>query len=121
MIDRRLFVSWIRATWLGWLLGVPIIIMLALLGEVVGIGGSQVLVGAGMGAGVGFMQSRVIRSRFAKSASWVWSTIIGLGAPFLVTDVSKFAGWNLPYSLLALIAIGGLMVGVWQALILSSQ
>ena len=51
MIDRKLFVSWIRNTWFGWLLGIPIIITLALIGEAVHIGGAQVLVGAGMGIG----------------------------------------------------------------------
>lgn len=33
MLDRRLIVSWILNTCLGWLLGVPIIIALALVGE----------------------------------------------------------------------------------------
>ena len=35
---------WLRATWLGWILGVPLILVLALAGEAVGIGGAQVLV-----------------------------------------------------------------------------
>lgn len=121
MIDRKLFVLWLRATWFGWLLGVPIIIVLALVGEAIGIGGAQVLVGIGMGTGVGLMQGRVIRSILNRRVPWIWSTIIGLGAPFLLTDISKVAGWNLPYSLLVLIAVGGLIVGIWQALILSSQ
>ncbi|HEX8287543.1 MAG TPA: hypothetical protein VF556_06105 [Pyrinomonadaceae bacterium] len=121
MSERNLFILWLRATWFGWLLGVPIIIVLALIGETVGIGGAQVLVGVGMGIGVGFMQSRAIRNILNRSTPWVWTTIIGLGLPFLATDLSKFVGWNLPYSLLMLIAVGGLIAGVWQAFILSSQ
>ncbi len=108
MIERKLFILWLRATWLGWLLGVPLIIVLA-------------LVGVGMGIGVGLMQGRVIRRILNRRVAWVWTTIVGLGIPFLVTDISKFAGWQLPYSLLVLIAVGGLIVGLWQALILSSQ
>jgi hypothetical protein len=121
MIDRKLFVLWLRATWFGWLIGVPIIILLALIGEAVGIGGAQFLVGVGMGIGVGIMQSRFIKDLINRSTSWVWSTIVGLGLPFLVTDISKVADWNLSYSWLVLIAVGGLIVGLWQALILSSQ
>jgi hypothetical protein len=121
MIDRELIVSWIRATWFGWLLGIPIIIALALIAEAVHIGGAQVLVGAGMGTGVGLMQSRVIRRLLHKSAIWILSCIVGLGAPFLLTDLSKFVGWNLPYSLPVAIALGGLIIGIWQALILRSR
>src|SRR4030095_16229946 len=80
MIDRKLFVSWIRSTWFGWLLGIPIIIAFALIGEAVHIGGAQVLVGAGMGTGIGLMQ--VIRRILHKSAMWTCSCIVGLGAPF---------------------------------------
>ena len=39
MIDRKLFFSWIRVTWFGWLLGIPIIIVLALIGEAVHVVG----------------------------------------------------------------------------------
>ena len=121
MIDRKLFVSWIRATWLGWLLGIPIIIALALLGEAIHIGGAQFLVGAGMGTGVGLMQGRVIRRILHKSALWICSCIVGLGAPFLLTDLSKLLGWTLPYSLPAAIALGGVIIGAWQALLLRAR
>jgi hypothetical protein len=120
MIDRKLFVSWIRTTWFGWLLGIPIIIVFALIGEAVHIGGAQVVVGAGMGTGIGLMQGRIIRRILHKSAPWIWSCIVGLGAPFLLTDISKLVGWNLPYSLPVAIAIAGLIIGSWQALILRS-
>ena len=121
MIDGKLFISWIRATWFGWLLGIPIIIVLALIGEALHIGGAQFLVGAGMGTGIGLMQALVIRRILHKSVLWICSSIVGLGAPFLLTDLSKFIGWNLPYSLPAAIGLGGLIVGIWQALILRSR
>lgn len=121
MIDHKLFLSWIRNTWLGWLLGIPIIIVLALIGEAVHIGGAQVLVGAGMGTGIGLMQARVIRKILHKSAPWILSCVVGLGAPFLLTDISRVVGWKLPYSLPVIIVLGGLIIGSWQALILRSR
>src|SRR5262245_14229103 len=59
--DRSPLLSWVGATCVGWLLGVPIIFVFALIGEAVGIGGTQVLVGAGMGAGIGLMQALALR------------------------------------------------------------
>lgn len=106
--------QWIRVTWVGWALGVPCLIALALAGEAVGIGGSQVLVGAGMGAGVGFMQGRALKDVLHAFAPWFWSCVIGLSAPFLVTDIAKAIGRDLPYSLYVCVALGGLIVGVWQ-------
>lgn len=109
---------WTRATWGGWLLGIPCIITLALAGEAVGIGGSQVLVGAGMGAGVGLMQGRVMRGVIGKAAPWAWSTAIGLALPFLVFDLASAAGREWPFSLYLCVAIGGLLVGAGQARLL---
>jgi hypothetical protein len=120
-IDRRLVLQWVRATWLGWLLGIPIIVALALAGEALGIGGAQVIVGAGMGAGVGLMQGRMMRSILPKWGAWVWSCVVGLAAPFLVTDVAKVSGWNVAYVLFVSVAAGGLIVGGWQAIILRAR
>lgn len=121
MTDGKLFFQWIRATWFGWLLGIPIIIVLALIGEALRIGGAQFLVGAGMGAGIGLGQALVMRRILHKAVLWICSCIVGLGAPFLLTDLSKFVGWNLPYALPAAIGVGGLIIGIWQALILRSR
>jgi len=120
-IDRSLVLRWVRATWFGWLLGIPIIIVLALAGEAVGIGGAQVLVGAGMGTGIGLMQSRVIRSMLPKSGAWILACVVGLAAPFLVTDIAKTAGRNVGYSLFVAVAVGGLIAGGWQAIILRAR
>jgi hypothetical protein len=118
MKDRPRLGQWVRATWAGWVLGVPLIILLALAAEAAGIGGAQVMVGAAVGLGVGFMQYCLLRRLLDDSRHWIWSSAVGLALPFLVTDISNVAGTNLPYSLHACVALGGLIAGVWQALIL---
>lgn len=121
MSDARLLGPWVRATWQGWLLGIPLVVGLALLGEALGIGGAQVLVGLGMGLGVGGMQGRVIRRRIAASAPWFWSSVGGLALPFLVTDIAGAMGRGLPYSLPLSVAVGGLLAGTGQALVLRAR
>jgi len=115
---RRLFGPWVRATWAGWVLGVPLIAAFALLGEAVGMGGSQVLVGLGMGTAVGLMQGRVIRRVGPKLSAWLLSCVVGLGVPFLAVDVAKVAGFISEHSLHAAVALAGLIAGVWQAFLL---
>lgn len=110
--------TWLRATWTGWLLGVPAIIGLALIGEALGIGASQGLVGAGMGLAVGGMQSRVLGAMVPKRGGWILATTVGLALPFLVHDISRLLGRELPYSLPVMVALGGLVAGAGQALLL---
>ena len=112
---------WLRATWLGWLLGVPLIVLLALMGEAVGIGGVQVLVGLGMGTGVGLLQGRALRSVLGRAGPWICSSALGLALPFLIADVAAAARWDVTYSLHWCVAIGGLIVGIWQALLLRAR
>ncbi len=121
MSNYRIFGQWVRATWAGWVLGIPLIIALALVGEAVGIGGAQVLVGAGMGMGIGLMQGRAIRGVLHKSAPWFWSCTVGLAVPFLAADIAKAAKWDFAYSLYVSVAFGGLIVGGWQAFLLRSR
>lgn len=113
-MDRQ----WVRATWLGWGLGLLLTIAAALAGEAVGIGGWQTPIGVGMGAGVGIMQARSLRGVLASSRRWVWSCIVGLATPFVAYDVGRAAGAPLPYSLYANVALGGLVAGLWQAILL---
>jgi hypothetical protein len=120
MNDRRFLRRWVIATWFGWLLGIPLVIASALLGEAVGIGGSQVLVGVGMGTGIGFVQARALRDLVPRAA-WIGSCIVGLSTPFLLSDVSSAAGLDLAYSLRICVAIGGLLVGTSQALLLRTR
>lgn len=119
--DRRLLDRWVRASWAGWILGIPLIALLALAGEAVGIGGSQVLVGAGMGLGIGIMQSRVLRDLIPGRRRWIWSCVVGLAIPFLITDLAKLVRIDLPYSLPVSVATAGLIAGVWQSIILRAR
>jgi hypothetical protein len=116
--DGRLLGQWVRATSLGWLLGIPLIVAFALAGEVVGIGGAQFIVGVGMGTGIGLLQGRVLRPLLGRSAPWIWSCAIGLSLPFAVVDLAGVVGRDLPFSLYWCVAIGGLAAGVWQAALL---
>jgi hypothetical protein len=121
MTEHRLLSRWIRATWAGWVLGVPVIVALALIGEAIGIGGAQALVGAGMGIAVGFLQARAIRGVLPGASRWFWSCAVGLAIPFLVTDIWKPTGLSAAYSLFAAVALGGVVIGAWQSLILRSR
>lgn len=112
------FRAWLRATWLGWLLGIPLIVVMALLGEAIGVGGAQVFVGLGMGVGIGLLQQRAIRPLLPGGAAWFWACAVGLAIPFLATDVAGLLGRPLPYSLPLAVLTAGLVVGCWQAWLL---
>ena len=110
---------WVRATFVGWILGVPLVAAFALAGEVLGIGGAQVLIGAGMGAGIGLLQVRVLRTILGSYWPWFWSCTIGLAIPFLAADIAKiFAG---EINIAVPVALAGLTVGMWQMLLLRSS
>ncbi len=115
------FRRWLRDTWLGWLLGIPCIVVLALVGEGLGIGGTQAIVGAGMGAGVGLLQALALRSVGLKPLAWIASSAVGLALPFLPFDLAHLFGRSLPYSLPGCVAAGGVIVGAWQALLLRAR
>ena len=109
---------WIRTTFLGWLLGIALVIGIALIGEVVGVHGSQLVVGLGMGLGVGFAQERALRPLLGASQSWRWATTLGLSAPFLLFDLARVIGLGIPFSLYIAVAVAGVTVGLAQARLL---
>lgn len=115
------FPTWLRATWLGWVLGIPFVILFALLGEALGIGGAQVMVGLGMGAGVGLLQGRVLRGVLSRALPWTTASAVGLALPFLATDLASLRHWDLAYSLTWCVISGGLIAGAWQAWLLRSK
>jgi hypothetical protein len=115
---RTFMRRWLRLTWGGWILGVPMIALFALIGEALHVGGLQVFVGAGIGAGVGWMQARALRGIHPRPSRWFWASTAGMAGPFLVFDIARDFGWNYTYSLYVSVAFGGLVAGMWQELLL---
>lgn len=115
---QSFFRRWLLATFGGWMLGVVIIILLAEALESVHLG-EQFPIGIGMGLGIGFGQWRVARKWFAANSQWMWATLVGIGIPFLLSDV--FGIWaerSMVVLILVNVAVGGLIVGIWQRRIL---
>ena len=120
MIETVTFLPWLRANLVGWILGIVLVVLLALVGDVVGVSGVQFLVGLGMGLGVGAAQARVLKAVLGESSSWRRASTIGLALPFLIADAANAAG-VFPYSPYATIAAAGLSVGLFQARLLSPR
>lgn len=110
--------SWIRVTFLGWLLGILIVIALAFVTEMFGIRAAQVPVGLGMGLGVGIAQERALRPFLGEGSGWPRASALGLALPFLVVDFARLLGTPLPYSLYPAVAVGGIAAGAAQASVL---
>jgi hypothetical protein len=118
MSTRSLQSSWIRATSLGWALGLPAIVLAAGVAERLGQQQLHTPVGAGMGLAIGYIQSRALRPHRGDVWPWFWSCVVGLSLPFIAADVAGAAQLRLPYSLHAAVVCGGMIVGLWQAILL---
>lgn len=116
----RSFSRWVLATFGGWLLGVVVILLLAGIGEVVGVG-DQFSLGIGMGWSVGYAQWRVARKWFGASSQWMWASVGGMGTPFVLSDLVGARWSDAPFLLLLNVALGGLLVGLWQRRTLQSR
>jgi hypothetical protein len=75
-----------KATFLGWVSGIFLVILLSSVLDSMGIENFQFYIGAGMGIGVGWAQGRVLQTAGKLSAVWWWTTTLGLGVPFLLFD-----------------------------------
>jgi len=111
--ERSLFRSWVRVTMWGWLIGLVLVVGMAIVWDVFG-GGAQFMVGVGMGAGVGYMQARVAKAWTGGIRPWLWTSVIGMGAPFIVSDIGSAAGVAALYSLPVCVLVGGLLTGALQ-------
>ena len=111
-IEKRPLILWIVANSAGWILGVFVVVMLAALLESTHIG-SAVYVGAGMGWSVGFAQWLTARKWFGATSRWMWTSTIGITAPFLFADLVRMADLS-SFILPVLAATGGLLAGWMQ-------
>lgn len=110
---------WTKATFIGWLLGVFLILSLSSALDAAGIEHMQFYLGVGMGAGVGLSQWFFFRSFLKLNSSWIFASLFGLGLPFLILDV---IGKDFIINKLILgVAFGGLTAGFFQFMILRKQ
>ena len=128
----RFFSRWVLATFGGWLLGVVVILLLAAIGEVVGVG-DQSPVGIGMGWSVGYAQWRVARKWFGATSQWMWASVSGMGTAFVLSDLIGARWSGAPFllhlnvrqsegfRLIIFVALGSLLVGLWQGRTLQSR
>jgi len=112
-IEARFFTRWWRATFLGWFVGFAIVVILALCWDLFG-GGAQFMVGVGMGAGVGYLQGRVLKTPLASAWQWWVTSAVGMGTPFILHDLLGLGGVHFPFSVPIYVVVGGLIVGLLQ-------
>lgn len=109
---RSFLTKWLVATTLGWLLGFVFVIVLAVVWDTLG-GGAQFMVGVGMGAGVGWTQSRILRP-WLPPLPWLLVSTLGMGVPFLVQDIANGAGGDWPNLLVLYVGPGACLVAILQ-------
>lgn len=107
---------WTKSIFLGWLLGVILIITLSSFLDSIGIQNMQFYLGIGMGTGVGLVQWVALRKIVALNVNWVWLSALGMGIPFVVLDL-LLSGTNM-YKPLFGISLGSLTLGLMQYSIL---
>ena len=105
--------TWVRVTTIGWFLGFLVMLLLIPLAEAI-LGPGESMVGTGMGAGLGFWQSRSLRGILPKPSRWTLASVVGLGTPFIARDVTSRLGVEGWYSLPAAMVVGGFILAIWQ-------
>lgn len=111
---------WISFTFLGWFLGIVLILVLSSTLDTLGVEDLQFFLGLGMGCGIGFAQWIRLKKYPGISIKWVWYTIIGLGVPFLFFDLlSQFEIFSLrDFYIPVCVLFSGLMTGWLQGILL---
>lgn len=112
--------KWVLFTFLGWLLGIVLILFLSGFLDSIGIEGLQFYVGLGVSAGVGFMQWLVLRKAMPITLKWLWYSILGVATPFLLFDlISMYSEYSLKQFYIPVsVLLGGMAISVLQAKLL---
>lgn len=124
-LEKQNFIlaKWVTSTFLGWLLGFILILVLSVILGAIGVENVQFFTGTGMGLGVGFMQWRVIRRISIDDKRWIWYSVIGLTIPYLIFDlINLLFSYSLGVYLLPVCTgLGGLTTGLLQFRILRAS
>lgn len=119
--NKKLSVAkWTLYTFMGWFVGILFMLALASFLDSIGIEKFQFFIGVGLGAGVGFFQWRVLKTHMGVSTHWIWSSVLGMGIPFLLFDLislystKPLGAYYLPLSTVT----GAIFISVLQFIIL---
>jgi len=111
--ESRMVVRWVWATFFGWLLGFVTLVSLALAWSPFG-NEAQFMVGVGMGFGVGFVQSRVLKKHISSPSGWCIASTVGMGSLFVLYDLLGLFGIEIPFPMPLYLIAGGLLTGLLQ-------
>jgi hypothetical protein len=109
---------WIKVCFLGWLIGVVLILLLSSALDAIGKEHMQFYLGIGMGAGVGIAQWFLLKKWMSISTCWKWFSALGLGIPFIVIDLMPT--FHFPPKLPLSMVLGSLSAGLLQFNLLKS-
>lgn len=110
---------WTNATFIGWLLGVFLILLLSSILDAAGIQHMQFYLGIGMGAGVGFAQWWMTRKMLELDTRWIWASLFGMGGSFIFFDF--FFSENASTKLISSVLLGAFATGLLQYLLLRKK
>ena len=111
--------KWTLYTFIGWFIGILFMLALASFLDSIGIEKFQFFMGVGLGAGVGVFQWWLLKKRVGITHHWIWSSVFGLGIPFLIFDlVSQYGNPLGSYYLPISVASGAILTSIFQFFIL---
>lgn len=108
--------AWMLGNFLGWFLGIVVVLLFSGLLEAAGFERFQFHVGLGMGLSIGFFQWRLLKPWLKPGTGWIWYCALGLAAPLFLGDLIGLL-WDLPkgpYRLFFSVAIGAAFAGWLQ-------
>ncbi|MBX2961542.1 MAG: hypothetical protein KF687_03465 [Cyclobacteriaceae bacterium] len=108
--------QWVKATFVGWFLGIVFILLLSGVFDGIGLEGFQFYIGLGAGGGVGLVQAWVLRINGKLNGAWLLTSVGGMGIPFALVDVLTHLGnFSLgSYYIPGCISLGSLLISFWQ-------
>ncbi|MBL7849815.1 MAG: hypothetical protein JNN04_02855 [Cyclobacteriaceae bacterium] len=77
--------KWIVFTSLGWIAGIPLLILIAGALEPIGLGNTSIALG--MSAAIAFFQWLVLRRFLTQASRWIWISASAFIIPFLIADL----------------------------------
>ena len=115
---RSFYRRWVGACSLGWIVGLALVAGIATALDGVGISGAQAMVGLGFGAGVGYLQGRMLAPWLGGPRGWTVASTLGMGSVFILHDVGAAAGVAVPFNAPLYVLAGALVTGWWQRALL---